>query len=149
MKDLKKENIENLSYKDIANLILENNMKGMNTLELFTKIVEALELPKSTLDKKIGDFYTSMTTDKRFVLVDGLWDLRSRHTSDKVLVKNLDEEDEEIDTMELDESNMDEEIEEDTFDGDNGIDEDNFDDGDDDLGNLVVLDEEDLDLENN
>lgn len=149
MKDLKKENIENLSYKDIANLILENNMKGMNTLELFTKIVEALELPKSTLDKKIGDFYTSMTTDKRFVLVDGLWDLRSRHTSDKVLVKNLDEEDEEIDTMELDESNMDEEVEEDTFDGDNGIDEDNFDDGDDDLGNLVVLDEEDLDLENN
>ena len=39
MKDLKKENIENLSYKDIANLILEKEKKGLNTLDLFTNIV--------------------------------------------------------------------------------------------------------------
>ena len=146
MKELKKENIENLSYKDIANLIIEQSKKGLNTLELFTKIVELLELPKSTIDSKIGDFYTSMTTDKRFVLLDGLWDLRCRHTSDKVLVK-LDEEEEEIEEENLDDDEMVDEIEEDSYDsGDN--DDDSFGDTDD-LSDLVVIDEEDLDLENN
>ena len=111
-----------------------------------TKIVELLELPKSTIDSKIGDFYTSMTTDKRFVLLDGLWDLRCRHTSDKVLVK-LDEEEEEIDEENLEDDEMDDEIEEDSYDsGDN--DDDSFGDSDD-LSDLVVIDEEDLDLENN
>lgn len=146
MEELKKENIENLSYKDIANLIVEQSGKGLNTLELFTKIVELLELPKSTIDNKIGDFYTSLTTDKRFVLIDGLWDLRCRHTSDKVIVK-IDEEDEEIEEENLEDDEMDDEIEEDSYDsGDN--DDDTFGDTDD-LSDLVVIDEEDLDLENN
>lgn len=146
MEELKKENIENLSYKDIANLIVEQSGKGLNTLELFTKIVKLLELPKSTIDNKIGDFYTSLTTDKRFVLIDGLWDLRCRHTSDKVIVK-LDEEEEEIDEENLEDDEMDDEIEEDSYDsGDN--DDDAFGDTDD-LSDLVVIDEEDLDLENN
>lgn len=144
MKELKKENIENLSYKDIANLIIENSKKGMNTLELFTNIVDLLELPKSTIDNKIGDFYTSLTTDKRFVLIDGLWDLRSRHTSDKVIVKV--DEDDEIEEEEIDEDENEEETE-DSFDSDDNSD-DSFSDTDD-LGDLVVIDEEDLDLENN
>ena len=144
MKELKKENIENLSYKDIANLIIEQAKKGMNTLELFTNIINALELPKSTIDNKIGDFYTSLTTDKRFVLIDGLWDLRSRHTSDKVLVK-IDEDEEEIEEEnETDEEN----IEDDSFDSEESNDDDSFSDTED-LGDLVVIDEEDLDLENN
>ena len=82
MKGLKKEDIENLSYKDITDLILEKEKRGMNTLDLFTKIVDLLELPKETIDTNIADYYTSLTTDKRFVLVDGMWDLRTRHTSD-------------------------------------------------------------------
>ena len=147
MKGLRKEEIENLSYKDIANLIIEDSKSGMNTLELFTNIVNLLELPKSTIDNKIGDFYTSLTTDKRFVLLDGLWDLRSRHTSDKVLVKVL-EDDEEIDEENVDEDENPDEIEEDSYDSGDTSDEDNFGDNDD-LGDLVVIDEEDLDLENN
>ena len=47
-----------------------------------------------TFEDKIGDYYTSLTTDKRFLLVDGLWDLRSRHTSDKVLSSVEDDEEE-------------------------------------------------------
>ena len=145
MKSIKKEDIVNLSYKDITNIILENSDNGLNTLDLFTQIVELLELPKSTIDTKIADFYTSLTTDKRFLLVDGLWDLRSRHTSDKVLVmpeEDIDEDEEEnIDEME-------EEIEEDTSYDD--IDDDSsYDDDDDELSDLVVLDEDDMDIENN
>jgi DNA-directed RNA polymerase delta subunit len=145
MKSIKKEDIKDLSYKDITNVILENNKKGMNTLDLFTMIVDLLELPKDTIDNKIGDYYTSLTTDKRFLLVDGLWDLRSRHTSDKVLVDATEDELDEEEFEETDE--IEDEIEEESYEDD--IDNDtNYDEDDDGLGDLVVLDEDELDIEN-
>ena len=143
MKDLKKENIENLSYKDIANLMLEKEKIGINTLDLFTKIVEILELPTSTIENKIADFYTSLATDKRFILVDGLWDLRKRHTSDKIIVDETEEDEE----TELEENRDDMETMEDEYGDeytdDSSVDSD-YDDNDDDLSDLVVIDEEDL-----
>ena len=147
MKSINKEEVKDLSYKDITNIILENNNGGMNTLDLFTKIVELLELPKSTIDTKIADYYTSLTTDKRFLLVDGLWDLRSRHTSDKVLTSVEDDELE--DEEELEESDeLEDEVMEDEFEDD--IDDDtSYDEDDDGLGDLVVLDEDEIDIDNN
>ena len=143
---MKKEDLELLSYKEITSLILEE--KGaMNTLELFTKIAELLELPKSTIEKKIGDYYTTLSTDKNFLLLDdGKWDLRKRHTSDKVL--KAQEQDDDEDEEEEEESDNKVDSIEDEEDFDNQVsDEDDFDDGDDDLKDLVVLDEEDLELE--
>ena len=147
MEGIKKEDVINLSYKDITNIILEKNKGGLNTLDLFTKIVELLELPKSTIDTKIADYYTSLTTDKRFLLVDGLWDLRSRHTSDKVLVMPLDDvEDEEENLDEIED--VEEEDESESYEDD--IDDDtSYDDDDDGLSDLVVLDEDDIDMESN
>ncbi len=146
MKSIKKEDIKDLSYKDITNIILENNKKGMNTLDLFTMIVDLLELPKDTIDTKIADYYTSLTTDKRFLLVDGLWDLRNRHTSDKVLVDATEDDIDEEEYEETDE--MEEEIEEESYEDD--IDNDtSYDEDDDGLGDLVVLDEDELDIDNN
>ena len=146
MKSIKKEDIKDLSYKDITNIILENNKGGLNTLDLFTQIVDLLELPKNTIDTKIADYYTSLTTDKRFLLVDGLWDLRSRHTSDKVLIDATEEEMEDEEEFE-DMDEIDEDLEEDVFeediDGDTSYDED-----DDGLGDLVVLDEDEMDIDN-
>ncbi len=142
MKDLHKEDIINLSYKDITNLILEQEKKGMNTLDLFTKIVNLLELPSSIIDTNIADYYTSLTTDKRFLLVDGLWDLRTRHTSDKVLV-SVDDEDEEIEE-EVDEDEEDEE--EPDFDSEM-IDDEYEDDDDDGLSDLVMVDEDEIESE--
>ena len=145
MKDLKKEDIRNLSYKDISYLILEKENCGMNTLDLFTKIVNILELPSDTIDSSIADFYTSLTTDKRFLMVDGLWDLRSRHTSDKVLTLPEEEEEEE------EEENVEQEDmeEEPNFDEEIVDDENAYDDEDDGLSDLVVLDEDEMDLDNN
>ena len=140
---MKKEDLELLSYKDITMLILEES-GPMNTLNLFTKIVDLLELPKSTIDKKIGDYYTTLTTDKNFLLIDGKWDLRKRHTSDKVVkAQEQDDEDEEDEI----EEKIDPIEEEDDFDSQAVSDDDDFDDGDDDLKDLVVLDEEELELE--
>ena len=142
---MKKEELELLSYKEITQMILEE--KGaMNTLDLFNKIASLLELPKSTVEKKISDYYTSLSTDKNFLLLEnGKWDLRNRHTSDKVLKTTDADEEEDEDEEEIEEKI---EMEDDEEDYDNQVsDEDDFDDGDDDLKDLVILDEEELDLE--
>lgn len=142
IENLKKEDLELLSYKDITNMLLEE--KGaMNTADLFKKITSLLELPDSVYQNKIGDYYTTLTTDKRFLLLeDGNWDLRSRHTSDKVIIPN-EQEDEEEEDLEIKEEQEEESNEYD----DSVSDEDDFDDSDDDLKDLVVLDEEELELE--
>ena len=141
--DMKKEDLELLSYKDITNLILEE--KGaMSTKELFQIITEKLELPKATFESKIGDYYTMLTTDKRFLfLEDATWDLRRNYTSDKIVIA-LDEEEESEEEIEVAEES--EEAEEETFDIDN-TDEDEFDDSDDDLKDLVILDEDELGID--
>lgn len=144
IKKMTKDELELLSNKDITNLLLEEKGK-QTTPDLFKKIIELLELPESTFDKKIGDYYTSLTTDKRFILLeDGKWDLRSRYTSDKVI--KMDEEDEEEDE-ELEEIEEDQ-IDEDEEDYDSTLsDEDEIDDDDDDLKDLVVLDEDEMEIE--
>ncbi len=141
---MKKEELELLSYKDITAIILEE--KGaMNTLDLFNKIASLLGLPQSAVEKKIGDYYTTLSTDKNFLLLEnGKWDLRKRHTSDKVVkAQETDEEDE--DEEEIEEEKI--EVSDTEDDYDSQISDDDFDDSDDDLKDLVVLDEEELDLE--
>lgn len=138
IKNMKKEDLELLSYKDITNLLLEEKGK-QKTPDLFKKIIKLLELPKSTFDNKIGDYYTSLTTDKRFILLeDGTWDLRNRHTSDKVMKVEEEEEDEDLEEME--EEEVEDENDYDSIDSD----EDDIDDSDDDLKDLVVLDEDEI-----
>ena len=142
IKKMTKEELELLSNKDITNLLLEESKKPLNTAELFKTIISLLELPAKTFENKIGDYYTSLTTDKRFILLeDGTWDLKSRHTSDKV-VKIMDEDDE-IEEDLVKEEEPEEEIEEDNYDD---TDED-YDNAEDDLKDLVVLDEDELELE--
>ena len=148
MKEIKREDVQNLSYKDIAYLLIEKEKNGKNTLDLFKEIVDLLDLPQSTIDTKIADFYTSLTTDKRFLMVDGLWDLRNRHTSDKVLSSAQDDDDEEENIEDTDE---DMEPEEDNYEDDSESIDDvtNSDDDDDGLSDLVILDEDEMDIENN
>lgn len=142
IREMKKEDLELLSNKDITNLLLEE--KGcQNTAELFQQIIQLLELPKSTFDQKIGDYFTSLTTDKRFLMLeDGTWDLRSRHNASKI-VKIIDEDDE-LEEIGVDDESSSEEVEDFDLDSD---DEDAYDDTDDDLKDLVVLDEDELELE--
>ena len=48
-------------------------------------------LTKEELDKKISRFYTNLVLDGRFVtLGENTWDLRSRHTFDKVHIDMKD-----------------------------------------------------------
>lgn len=145
LKKMKKEELELLSNKDIACLILEESKKSMNTAELFKQIISLLELPESTFENKIADFYTALSTDKRFILLkDGTWDLRNHHTSDKVIkITEDDDEDEEI--IEEKDENEDEDLDEDNYDDQEP--EDYDEDTNEELKDLVILDEDELELE--
>lgn len=145
LKTIKKDELELMSNKDIAYMILEESKRKLNTADLFKKIIKLLELPESTFEKKIADFYTALSTDKRFILLDnGKWDLRSNHTSDKV-IKVSDEEDEESDEENEEEELEEDELEEDSFDDTDDTDYD--DDTNEELKDLVVIDEDELELE--
>lgn len=144
LKKMKKEELELLSNKDIACLILDESKKSMNTAELFKQIISLLELPESTFENKIADFYTALSTDKRFILLkDGTWDLRNHHTSDKVIKVTEDDDDEE--EVEEKEDSDEEETDEDNYDDQEP--EDYDEDTNEELKDLVILDEDELELE--
>lgn len=141
---MKKEELELLSHKDITYYILEEEGK-MSTADLFKRVVTLLELPEKTYEEKIGDYYTLLTTDKRFILLeDGLWDLRSRHSSDKI-VKVTEDEDEEDEDEEIKEDTIiqDEELE-DNYDSGDTDEDDDYDNANEDLKDLVVVDEDEI-----
>ena len=69
IKNMKKEELEVLSYTDLTEMILKENKKSMNTASIFKIICDLLELSEDEYTNKIGDYYTSLTTDKRFILL--------------------------------------------------------------------------------
>lgn len=134
------EEIELMSYTDLAYLLLKESKKAMNTPTIFREIANLLEYSEDQYTSKIGDFYTSLTIDKRFVLLENNeWDIRDRHSVEIV----VDDEDEAI--LEIsDEEEEEEEIEEDVVEEDiDSIDEDDSLDDDNDLDELSIIDEDD------
>ena len=140
LKEMKKEELELLSYTDLTEMILKENKKSLNTPTIFRTICDLLELSESEYSNKIGDYYTSLTTDKRFVLLDNAeWDLRDNH---KVQIV-VDDEDE------IDESEEEEE-EDNIEDMEENIDDENIDDDlddDDDIEDLSIITDEELEEE--
>lgn len=140
---MSKEELELYSYDELTKMILEEEQKPLNTPTIFRKICDLLELSDSEYTDKIGDYYTSLTTDKDFVLLeDGTWDLRDHHPA-SVILNDEDETYDEDDLEDIEEAEEDmEEIinEEDEDDAD--LDLDDLDDEDDD--DLTIIDEEEL-----
>ena len=126
-----KEELETLSYADLTEMILKEEKNSLNTPSIFKKICKLLELSDDEYASQIGDFYTSLTTDKRFILLDNAcWDLRDRHKIEIVL----------DDEEEADEAFEDEDNEEDDIDA---IDDESIEQNDD-LDDLTILDEDEI-----
>ena len=145
-----KEELELLSYTNIAKLYLEENKTTMNTADLFKQVCNLLELSTNEYQDKIADFFQSLTTSKEFILLeDGSWDLKSKH---KVKI-DMDElyEDKDEDTIDLENEEHQDEYElEDNYDDEedeyNSIDdEEEY--AEEDLGDLTILNEDELDSE--
>ena len=140
LNNIPKNELELLSYKEIAKMYWEENKVTKNTADLFKEICKLLNLSEQEYVDKIADFFESLTTSKEFILLeDGTWDLKSNHKV-KVSIEDLDDdssEEVESDSNELDE----EEINDiDTIDDDNFIDDDT----DDDLADLTIVDDDEL-----
>ena len=81
LSEMQRADLELLSNGDIAALLLKENKKPMNTPTIFKQICSLLGYSDEEYAEKIGDFYTSLTTDKRFLLLDSAeWDLRDNHS---------------------------------------------------------------------
>lgn len=139
LKNVNKEDLENMSYDDIAYLLLENRKRKIKIIDLFNEVGKLVHLDEAEIEDKIGDFFEMLTLDKRFIMLDdGAWDLRSRHAGDNLIID--DDEDMPLD----DEIEDDEELDEEEEDEDLFYD-DNDDDTEDDLKDLVVIDEDEED----
>ena len=138
LKDLTQEELEAMSYDDIAELILKESNKQLKINELFKEVCKLLNLSDDEFMDKLPAFFDVLSTDQRFIMLEnGLWDLKTKH-SVKVVVDNEDEEDEDIEEdLELDD--IEEEQEEDIYAEDN--DDDDIAD-DDDFKDLVIIDED-------
>ncbi|MDD4035803.1 MAG: DNA-directed RNA polymerase subunit delta [Bacilli bacterium] len=134
-----KDELELLSYTDITYYLLDGKNKQKTTAELFRSIMQMLELSESVFAAQIGDYYTSLTTDKRFIILDnGKWDLRHNHSSDKLKAIEDDEDyEDESEEFDIETDEDDEELEDFdiTDDDDNIVDDDILDD-------LSIIDEE-------
>lgn len=130
------EELELLSYTDIAYELLKLDKKPKTTRDLFKEVCDLLQISEDNMFEMIGDFYTTLTTDKRFILLDSAeWDLKEAHSVKTIIDDEDDEEGEEEETEEEEDEAV-------------SNDEEDFDDIDneiDDLEDLVVVTEEEMD----
>ena len=142
---IRKKNIEDLdlmSYTDIAYEIINEDKKKYNTPNLFKEVCKLLQLSEEEFAEKIADFFTALTTDGRFILIDStIWDLKENH-SVKVVVDDGDEEEIESDEEDIiDEESEDTEDLEDDY-SDEAVDDSK--DDEEDMKDLTIVDEEDI-----
>lgn len=135
LKNMPKEELQLLSYNDLTYMILKENKKVMNTPSIFKIICDLLEYNNEEYENKIGDYYTSLALDKRFILLDSAeWDLRENHSVELSVdddEEEVVEEDEEevIDNMEPEaDDDDDEELEDDNSLSLNIVEEDDLED---------------------
>ena len=136
------EELELLSYTDIAYELLKLDKKAKTTPVLFGEVCKLLEISEDNMMEMIGDFYTTLTTDKRVLLLGSAeWDLKEFHAV-KTIVDDIEEED-----SSEEETEDEEETTSETEDEAVASDIDDFDDADetmDDLEDLVVVTEDEL-----
>ena len=141
LKDMSKEELETMSYDEIAYLILNESGKKMKLLDLFKKVCKILDLPESTVEERIGDFFEVLSINKKFVLLPkGYWDLATNHVQDIVVEDDEDEivsEDVEIEQTEEIEDEEEKDEEEIFYDDDLEDDEE-----EDDLKDLLIIEDE-------
>ena len=135
---LTQEQLDSMSYTDVAEYVLEQKGKKMKIADLFMEVIKLRGDDTSIFEAKIGDFFGLVSTDKRFVMLDkGLFDLSKKHKN-KIDMNLDEEEDEEIKDEDEEELSEDEDV----IDYDEAIDVDD-DQEEDDYKDLVVIDPDD------
>ncbi len=73
------------SNLDVAFDLIVNTGKEVSFKEIWEEVIRVQGYDEEIAKRLMGQFYTNLSLDGRFVtLGDNKWDLRSRHTFDKV-----------------------------------------------------------------
>ena len=73
------------SMLEAAQRVLTAEKKEMKFADLWAKVKEELEISPEEEEARIGRFYTDLSMSGTFVVLgENVWDLRVRHTYDKV-----------------------------------------------------------------
>ncbi len=139
LKKLTIDELESLSYDEVAYLILRESGKKMKTMALYQKVCKTLKTELET--DKIADFFELLSVNKKFIMLEkGYWDLQSKHKT-KIIIE--DDDTEEIvgtfDEEEMEEDEDDDEEDEKIFyenDEDDVVDDNEL------AGFIVIEDEE-------
>ena len=132
-KNLTIEELEAMSYDDIALIVLNESKKTMKINDLFKKVCNLLKLSDDEYVNKLPAFFDILSTDHRFIMLeDGSWDIRTRHST-KIVIDNDEDEDDIIPEEEEPEETEEIFYDEETSDDDPT---------DDDLKDLVIIDED-------
>ena len=79
------------SMLEIAYEFLNSKPKSVTFKQIWAHVVKQKGFSEEEANKKVSSFYTSLLLDGRFVtLGENKWDLRSRHTFDKVHIDMRD-----------------------------------------------------------
>ena len=144
LKKLSLEELEQMTYGEITELILVEKGTKMKIVDIFKKICKLLNMSDAEFEAKIADFFELVSTDKKFIILDkGYCDLRRKHTP-KVVIEDEDMEDVEDnieDEEEIDEDKETDENQDDIF-YDNSSEEDDVDTDDDELDDFLIVDDE-------
>lgn len=136
LKSIDKDTLETMQLDDIAYIILKEKGKKMKITDIFKIICDALGMTDKEYENQIGDFFTLLATEKRFIQLEkGYWDLRENHTSE-INIKELEDEDDDI--IPEEEKDYEENEEYDYYDDIDDMDDDKE---DDDYKDLVIVDE--------
>lgn len=139
LKDYTKEDLEAMSYDEIAILLLQESGKKMKLQTLFSKICKLLDYDENEFADHITDFFELLSTNKKFVMLsNGYWDLQTKHNSEIIIEDNEDDTFETDEEVKLEDEETDQEPENVYYDEENPDDDVE----DDDLSDLVVIDED-------
>ena len=154
--NLSKEEVSELALIEIANLLLIEKKEAIDFKVMMDEIQKMLGLTDEQVSEKMGQFYTDLNVDGRFISIgDNRWGLKGwypveqveeetvpaskvkKKKAKKVIVDDFDDEDEDLDFDDLDDFDDDEEDDTLLDDFDDDIDEDDDDDED-------IIDDEDI-----
>ena len=91
IKKMSNEELEKLSHMDIAYNILKFENKQLNTVDLLKEVCNILKYDESEFENLIGDFYTSLNLDKRFIFIENKWDLTENHSVKIIVEDDMDD----------------------------------------------------------
>jgi DNA-directed RNA polymerase subunit delta len=166
--NLSKEEVSEMAYIEIANVLLIEKKEAIDFKVMMDKIQKLLGLSDAEVSEKMGQFYTDLNVDGRFISIgDNRWGLKGwypveqveeetvpaskvkkKKKGKKAIVDDFDDVDEDLDFDDLDDFEEEDDEDETLIDDFDDIDDDDDDDDDDeDLIEDEVLVEDEYDLD--